>query len=442
MKAGNPEVTRRTQEQVRHLQGTGWYHSMDWPSGEVTEGHQSLEVQRERLARFPIPADLSGKSVLDIGAWDGWFGFELERRGATLSAIDVVENPRYLAARRRMGSNSDYRTLDICDPKVLELGSFDIVLFLGVLYHVKHPLLALEHVCALTRDLACVESYVIDHGDLDAKPSMEFYEGEELCGQFDNWVGLNCSCLMAMARTAGFARVDLLDVTDQRGHFSARRRLELTESRTADLRIVACENAITHGGIFAGQGDEYLSVLFEAPNAFGSRQDLVLRFEDFDCVAATLSPKGANVWLANFRFPPGQSRTASAVRLCWAGIVSHNSIDIVVGAERQPKALSNEPLEIVIVTDGSSWERGLVRLGPNACLSIWARGVNPEWIDQILVELQGLLLPPSYISRPDPEGLSQLNFMIPAGMPAGTFPITLIVQDRRSEAKPLNLHNP
>ena len=139
-----------------------------------------------RLARFPIPADLSGKTVLDIGAWDGWFGFELERRGSKLTAIDVFENPRYIAARELLGSHADYRLMDICDPAVLELGSFDIVLFFGVLYHVKHPLLALEHVCPLMKDLACLESYVTDAGHLAANPSIKFYEGEELCGQFDN----------------------------------------------------------------------------------------------------------------------------------------------------------------------------------------------------------------------------------------------------------------
>ena len=71
MKAGDEEVTRRTQEQVRHLNQTGWYHSMAWPDGEVTVGLQSLEQQGRRLGRFLIPQDLTGKSVLDIGAWDG-----------------------------------------------------------------------------------------------------------------------------------------------------------------------------------------------------------------------------------------------------------------------------------------------------------------------------------------------------------------------------------
>ena len=81
-------------------------------------------------------------------------------------------------------------------------------MFLGVLYHLKHPMLALEKVCELATDMVCVESFVIDDGsDPAAKPVMEFYETTELCGQFDNWVGPNTACLLAMCRAAGFARV-------------------------------------------------------------------------------------------------------------------------------------------------------------------------------------------------------------------------------------------
>ena len=80
------------------------------------------------------------------------------------------------------------------------------MLFFGVLYHVKHPLLALENVCGMCRDMACIESFVTD-ADLNAIPSMEFYETTELRGQLDNWVGPNVACLMAFSRTAGFARV-------------------------------------------------------------------------------------------------------------------------------------------------------------------------------------------------------------------------------------------
>ena len=219
MKARNPVVTAETQKLIARLQAFGWYHSIQLPSGEVTPGLQTLEQLRLRARQFPIPENLRGKRVLDIGAWDGWFSFEMERRGANVVAVDAVQSEKFLYARELLGSKVEYRISDVYDLHPREFGMFDIVLFLGVLYHVKNPVLALERVCALSRDLVCVESFVTDDGsDPNAKPSMEFYETTELCGQFDNWVGPNVACLLSFCRTAGFARVALESVLDNRAH--------------------------------------------------------------------------------------------------------------------------------------------------------------------------------------------------------------------------------
>src|SRR5215469_1800364 len=74
---------------------TGWWHSFELPGGEVVRGMNPLEVLKQRIAQFPIPGDLRGKRVLDIGAWDGWFTFEMERRGAEVVALDCWDNPRF-----------------------------------------------------------------------------------------------------------------------------------------------------------------------------------------------------------------------------------------------------------------------------------------------------------------------------------------------------------
>ena len=436
MKAGNPDVTRRTADQARQLQQSGWYHSMEWPSGEITTGLQSLQQQRQRLSHFPIPQDLTGKSVLDIGAWDGWFGFELERRGASLTAIDVAENPRYLAAKRRLNSQARYEVIDICDPAVVSLGRFDIVLFLGVLYHVKHPVLALEHVCALTRGLACIESYVIDHGDLTAPPLMEFYEGEELCGQFDNWIGLNCSCLMAMARTAAFAQIELLNVTDQRAHFVAHRQRELPSTPHPAFLIQSFENAATHEELFAAAGDEYITMLFHAPESFGQRTSLFLRTEAVDTPAATLNHQRQHLWQANFRFPPGITHSVTAARLHWESYSSDNTIDIPVGRRQEPM-VPDQALSIEILTDGRTWERDQVRLGSGACLSLWAYGLANALIDEVFIEIAGHRLPALYISKLNDQGLSQVNVMIPIGIPPGEHQVILVAQSISTAPHPV-----
>ena len=150
MEARNPIDTQDTRKLIEDLNRLGWYHSIQLPSGEVIEGIQTLQQLRHRIAQFPIPQDLTGKRVLDIGAWDGWFSFEMERRGARVLAIDNAKRTRFLKAREILGSQVDYQIADICRVTARDLGRFDIVLFFGVLYHLKHPMRALETVCDLS----------------------------------------------------------------------------------------------------------------------------------------------------------------------------------------------------------------------------------------------------------------------------------------------------
>jgi tRNA (mo5U34)-methyltransferase len=146
----NPSASDPNQKKLEELARLGWYHSMELPDGRVIPGFQSLDVLRHRLAQFPLPADLRGKRALDIGAWDGWFTFELERRGAQVMAVDSTAIERFRIARDLLGSQAAYRIDDVCRLSPAQIGHFDIVLFLGVLYHLKHPMLALEKVCELS----------------------------------------------------------------------------------------------------------------------------------------------------------------------------------------------------------------------------------------------------------------------------------------------------
>ena len=106
MQARNAEITRETGKLIEELKRLGWYHSIELPDGRVIEGLQSLERQRWRLSQFPIPNDLRGKRVLDIGAWDGWFTFEMERRGASVVAVDFAEQQRFHEARKLLNSKA------------------------------------------------------------------------------------------------------------------------------------------------------------------------------------------------------------------------------------------------------------------------------------------------------------------------------------------------
>src|SRR5580765_645210 len=161
---------RNANDFFEELQRKGWYHSF-----EGTEGTLPLTWLRERWARFPIPADLTGKRVLDIGPWDGWFSFEAERRGARVTSVDREEVANYLTMHRRLASTNEYCIFDLYELPAANLGVFDIVFCLGVLYHLKHPFLGLEIVCSLATEVAIVETYIIE-GDPEI-PLMEFYEG-------------------------------------------------------------------------------------------------------------------------------------------------------------------------------------------------------------------------------------------------------------------------
>ena len=96
---------------------------------------------------------------------------------------------------------------DVLDLDAARLGTFDVVLFLGVLYHMRHPLLALERVAPLVENLLIVETHADLH-DMSA-PAMRFYPGDEINHDPTNWWGPNAACLQAMLLDVGFAHVKL-----------------------------------------------------------------------------------------------------------------------------------------------------------------------------------------------------------------------------------------
>src|SRR5437588_2171464 len=115
---------------IQELDRKGWYHSF-----EGVDGVMPLEWERERWARFPIPGVLTGKRVLDIGPWDGWFSFEAERRGAEVTSVDCYEVANYHYVHRRLRSKAVHRILNLYELPAAGLGRFQIVFCLGVLYH-------------------------------------------------------------------------------------------------------------------------------------------------------------------------------------------------------------------------------------------------------------------------------------------------------------------
>ncbi len=189
-----------------------WYHRIDLGDGVVTPG---VDDTPNRMAPLELPSDLSGKSVLDIGAWDGVFTFEAERRGASrVLATDSYcwsgegwgTKEGFLTASRILGSRADDLEIDVMDLSPDKVGTFDLVLFVGVLYHLRHPLLALERVASVTGDQLIFDSHTAKVEDPD--PVMLFYPGTELNDDPTNWWGANPPAVEAMLRDVGFRRIE------------------------------------------------------------------------------------------------------------------------------------------------------------------------------------------------------------------------------------------
>ena len=125
-----------------------WFHNMNLGGVDTAPNHflGDYPALKWRSFEHAIPRDLRGRSVLDIGCNAGYYSIEMKRRGASrVVAIDTDE--RYLAQARFAsevnGMEIDFRRMSVYDVGALE-EKFDVVLFLGVLYHLRHPLLALD----------------------------------------------------------------------------------------------------------------------------------------------------------------------------------------------------------------------------------------------------------------------------------------------------------
>jgi len=226
-----------------------WFHSIDLGGGVVTPGLKSSAWLAAEFANLGL-SDLSGKSVLDVGSWDGYYAFAAERLGAErVVALDhyawssdlgawedyrracvergrpvqpahtlpEVWHPETLPGRRgfdvahaALESKVEVVVADLMDCDLEQLGSFDVVLYLGLLYHMKHPLLALERVAQVTRGTAIIETQAESFRTSERTALTRFYEGDELNHDPSNWWTFNEAALLSMCRAAGFGSAELL----------------------------------------------------------------------------------------------------------------------------------------------------------------------------------------------------------------------------------------
>jgi tRNA (mo5U34)-methyltransferase len=210
-------------EKARSL-GT-WFHNIDLNGVQTAPDHFLSDYPNVKWRQFEhaIP-DVTGKSVLDIGCNAGFYSIQMKKRGAA-RVVGVDFDDRYLEQARFAAevteSDIEFRKLSVYD--VAELGErFDVVLFLGVLYHLRHPLLALDLIHAhAAKDVLIFQSmqrgsrevhpvqanysfWDEGHFDEPGYPKMHFIE-HEYADDWTNWWAPNRACVEAMLRSAGFS---------------------------------------------------------------------------------------------------------------------------------------------------------------------------------------------------------------------------------------------
>jgi tRNA (mo5U34)-methyltransferase len=167
--------------------------------------------------------------VLDIGAWDGFFSFECERRGASrVVAADHYSwhgsgwgtKAGFLLAREVLGSKVEDIDIDVMDLAPERVGTFDLVLFLGVLYHLRHPFLALERVSSIVGNRLIIET-VVDMVGI-RRAAMAFYPSRELNNDPTNWWAPNVPAMRGMLECLGFEEVTTTTPLPHAGYRAAR----------------------------------------------------------------------------------------------------------------------------------------------------------------------------------------------------------------------------
>jgi tRNA (mo5U34)-methyltransferase len=217
---------QRIRERVQQL--APWFHNLALGGVQTAPDHflGNSPVEHWRTFQDVVPSNLEGRTVLDVGCNAGFFSLRLKERGAR-RVVGIDSDPRYLAQARFAaevaGLEIEFQRMSVYEvPKLRE--RFDLVLFLGVLYHLRHPLLALdllhEHVVGdlmvfqtmirgsiearpVAADYPFAEREIFEHADF---PKLHFIEHKYAEDQTNWWIP-NRACAEAMLRSAGFSVV-------------------------------------------------------------------------------------------------------------------------------------------------------------------------------------------------------------------------------------------
>jgi tRNA (mo5U34)-methyltransferase len=213
------------ERRVRDLEP--WYHNLDLRGVPTNPDNPDYPLSRWRLLEPHVAPDLTGKTVLDLGCNAGYFSLRMRERGAEVLGVDwfpeAIEQARFAA--QVLGIDVEYRLQNIYEFVLNEDRPFDYVLFLGVFYHLRYPLLILDQLARMTGEMLLFQTVIkepaeaadlavphdLSSADLatilhPAFPRMYFVE-QALDGAANNWFICNRSCVEAVLRSSGFANI-------------------------------------------------------------------------------------------------------------------------------------------------------------------------------------------------------------------------------------------
>lgn len=389
----------------------------------------SLIALEERLNSFGLPENLTGKRVLDVGPWDGFFTFAMEQRGAEVTAIDYVDLDTFRILHKAFESRSTYKQKDVYEIDASVDGTFDFVLLLGVLYHLKYPIEGLERICQVTLDTCIIETFVIDAADpkSESLPITEFYETDELAGQLDNWWGPSIAAVQAWARTAGFAQVDLLRTTATTACFAARRKwTKLAPPVKPALTLSGIHHHQNRGRTFHSSKEEYIEVWaqWDIDEDFHSAC-FYPEVDGFGVPPLAVQLIDDQVHLS-IRVPfglfPGEHQFRLRTHIhSWSSSISF-SLDL------PPLPV---PPRIISVQDGVSWTEGMADWASGGWLTVWVQGLSQVAdCGNVTVLIDEVPHIPIWVSAED----GQINLQLRPMIHSGTHRLQVLHLEKLSQA--------
>jgi hypothetical protein len=287
-------------------------------------------------------------------------------------------------------------------------------------------------VCALTRELAIVDSFIVDDEELNVRPIpwMEFYENRELGNQVDNRVGPTPPCLLALCRSAG-ARVEYISTTHRHALVACYRSWEPLPEHPSTappvLTAVATGRLGDFGINFDSRAEEFVACWFDTSDERQRREDLRVEIGGFGVHAVFLNQTGQKA-LAAFLLPPGLGRGWHTVRLRTTRSHFSEGKQIAVDIPIHVKHI-----DIRAATDSLDCRKNAVSLESGGYLTLWIEGVA-ENADRnnIRVYWEHMRLPVDHISIPDESRIVQVNVRVPSSV--GTGPCRLEVRHGNARA--------